>query len=134
MNRNQLEKYRTYFQNKFDPYDDDQISIYPMESFELESGLEPSSFIRISQAYLNEYKQCFVEFEVVSRLSQRTRHNFIMYNYFMKFMYFDSLLRNYTYEKIDRSYINDAIAYSIPGSIKYRLTSITNSQQMINQV
>lgn len=137
MNRDQLEKCRTYFMSKFDWFDDNQIRAYNKE-YECDYlGLDIHSFITETQIeFLDKEQSFFIEFRLISRFKKSSDHNLSMFYYFKKFLFFDSMIRNYTYEdtikrKDEFKKKNNFWFYPIHAA-SFIVEPILPSQQLIN--
>lgn len=136
MNRDQLEKCRTYFMNKFDWFDDNQIRVYTNEYGYDYLGLCIQTYITETQEFLDRRQSFFIEFNLISRFKKSSDHNLSMFSYFKKFLLFDSMIRNYTYEdtmkrKDELKKKNNFFFYPIHAA-SFIIEPILPSQQLIN--
>lgn len=136
MNRDQLEKCRTYFMNKFDWFDDNQIRVYTNEYGYDYLGLYIQTYITETQEFLDRRQSFFIEFNLISRFKKLSDHNLSMFSYFKKFLLFDSMIRNYTYEdtmkrKDELKKKNNFFFYPIHAA-SFIIEPILPSQQLIN--
>lgn len=136
MNRDQLEKCRTYFMNKFDWFDDNQIRVYTNEYGYDYLGLYIQTYITETQEFLDRRQSFFIEFNLISRFKKSSDHNLSMFSYFKKFLLFDSMIRNYTYEdtmkrKDELEKKNNFFFYPIHAA-SFIIEPILPSQQLIN--
>lgn len=136
MNRDQLEKCRTYFMNKFDWFDDNQIRVYTNEYGYDYLGLYIQTYITETQEFLDRRQSFFIEFNLISRVKKLSDHNLSMFSYFKKFLLFDSMIRNYTYEdtmkrKDELKKKNNFFFYPIHAA-SFIIEPILPSQQLIN--
>lgn len=86
MNRDQLEKCRTYFMNKFDWFDDNQIRVYTNEYGYDYLGLYIQTYITETQEFLDRRQSFFIEFNLISRFKKLSDHNLSMFSYFKKIL------------------------------------------------
>lgn len=138
MNRDQLEKCRTYFMNKFDWFDDNQIRVYTNEYGYDYLGLYIQTYITETQEFLDRRQSFFIEFNLISRVKKLSDHNLFMFSYFKKFLLFDSMIRNYTYEdtmkrKDELKKKNNFFFYPIHAA-SFIVEPILPSQQLINTI
>lgn len=138
MNRDQLEKCRTYFMNKFDWFDDNQIRVYTNEYGHDYLGLYIQTYITETQEFLDRRQSFFIEFNLISRFKKSSDHNLSMFSYFKKFLLFDSMIRNYTYEdtmkrKDELKKKNNFFFYPIHAA-SFIVEPILLSQQLINTI
>lgn len=138
MNRDQLEKCRTYFMNKFDWFDDNQIRVYTNEYGYDYLGLYIQTYITETQEFLDRRQSFFIEFNLISRFKKSSDHNLSMFSYFKKFLLFDSMIRNYTYEdtmkrKDELKKKNNFFFYPIHAA-SFIVEPILPSQQLINTI
>lgn len=138
MNRDQLEKCRTYFMNKFDWFDDNQIRVYTNEYGYDYLGLCIQTYITETQEFLDRRQSFFIEFNLISRFKKSSDHNLSMFSYFKKFLLFDSMIRNYTYEdtmkrKDELKKKNNFFFYPIHAA-SFIVEPILPSQQLINTI
>lgn len=138
MNRDQLEKCRTYFMNKFDWFDDNQIRVYTNEYGYDYLGLYIQTYITETQEFLDRRQSFFIEFNLISRFKKSSDHNLSMFSYFKKFLLFDSIIRNYTYEntmkrKDELKKKNNFFFYPIHAA-SFIVEPILPSQQLINTI
>lgn len=139
MNRDQLEKCRTYFMNKFDWFDDNQIRVYTNEYEYDYLGLYIQTYITETQEFLDRRQSFFIEFNLISRFKKSSDHNLSMFSYFKKFLLFDSIIRNYTYEntmkrKDELKKKNNFFLLSNTHAASFIVEPILPSQQLINTI
>lgn len=138
MNRDQLEKCRAYFMDKFDWFDDNQIRVYTNEYGYDYLGLYIQTYITETQEFLDRRQSFFIEFNLISRFKKSSDHNLSMFSYFKKFLLFDSMIRNYTYEdtmkrKDELKKKNNFFFYPIHAA-SFIVEPILPSQQLINTI